>query len=305
MNSPAILLAPDRRRRQPGATSEFSAMDKHITIECIRSETVVVRIKAGMDVRKIINIVFSKRDGSLFTNFPYFAHSAGRLCIATFEADQTSRSISFDQEGKCTSHLVKYTHHRSGEALFSQTGKVNNKNTIRRASVPLDSVRGHIFTVYAQGMSHFMEANTPNDLADHTKKRANITFDVGNQMPETIKLVAQVYQASLLAGMIIGDPPDRIGPRLPLRMGNGDLICGFGIGNPHNMRDQTLLCITCQSMPRLLDRTPQGAMLFIGGFDPPEQATASDRRTSFLAFSYPTDNFDEIRQRLGSIDYRP
>ena len=280
-------------------------MEKHVTIECCRSKNVVVRVKAGTDVRKIMQIVFSKSDGSLFAIFPYFAHSAGLLCMATIEAGETNRAIKFDQEGKCTSHLVKYTHHRSGEALFSQTGKVANRNTIRRPSVPLHNVRGHIFTVHAQGMSHFFEANTPNDLAGPTKKRTNITFDVGNQMPETIKLVAQIYQASLFAGMIVGDPPDRIGPVLPLSTGNGDLVSGFGIGNPHDISDQTVLLITCQSMPRLLDRTPKGAMIFVGGFDPPEQATAPNQRTSFLAFSYPAENFDELRHRLESIDERP
>jgi hypothetical protein len=45
-------------------------------------------------------------------------------------------------------------------------------------------------------------------------------------------------------------------------------------------------------------------MLFMGGFDPPEQATDTQSATSFLAFTYPADNFDELQTRLGTVDLR-
>jgi hypothetical protein len=43
-------------------------------------------------------------------------------------------------------------------------------------------------------------------------------------------------------------------------------------------------------------------MLFVGGFDPQEQAVDASRATSFLAFTYPADDFDELRERLGTVD---
>jgi hypothetical protein len=115
-----------------------------------------------------VQVTFSKRDDSLFVGFPYFAHSSGILSPVTIEKWQhTNVKISLGHVGlgKCTSHLVKYAHHPNGKAHFSQTGKILTR--IRRQSVPLKSVRGHIFTAYAQGLHDFTAANQPRDLAPH------------------------------------------------------------------------------------------------------------------------------------------
>jgi hypothetical protein len=43
--------------------------------------------------------------------------------------------------------------------------------------------------------------------------------------------------------------------------------------------------------------------MFMGGFDPSSKITNSNRPTRFLAFLYPADDYDELKQRLGSVDY--
>lgn len=77
---------------------------------------------------------------------------------------------------------------------------------------------------------------------------------------------------------------------------------GFCIGNPHDLSDQTLLFVTCHAIPRL-DAKRDAAMIFVGGFDPPEQVTDSTRTTSMLALNYPAENFEELRGQLGSVDF--
>jgi hypothetical protein len=154
------------------------------TINCWRSKQTVLQVKVKTDVRNLLLLSFSKKDGSIFVSFPYFAHTSGVLSVVTLEkGDHTDVQVNLGQSGrgKCTSHLVKYAHHPDGEAHFSQAGKVFTH--VRRRSVPLKSVRGHIFTAYAQGLHGFSAANRSKDLADPSHSRVNLTFDLGDQVP--------------------------------------------------------------------------------------------------------------------------
>jgi hypothetical protein len=123
----------------------------------------VIQVKAGVDTHNIAQIFFSKKDGSLFVSFPYFAHSAGLLSIATLSAGRMADTINLQPCGKCASHLVKYAHHPDGEAHFSQDGKVISM--IRRRSIPLRSFHGHFFTLLVQGLHKFRAAQQPKDFA--------------------------------------------------------------------------------------------------------------------------------------------
>jgi hypothetical protein len=44
-------------------------------------------------------------------------------------------------------------------------------------------------------------------------------------------------------------------------------------------------------------------MRFTGGFDPAEHVLDLTKPTSFLAFVYPIDNYEELRQQLRTLDY--
>lgn len=208
--------------------------------------------------------------------------------------------IDLRPQGKCTSHNVKYAHHIDGEAHFSQTGKILTK--IRRQSVPLRSNAGHIFTLLVQGLRHFQAADKPKDNVTMTKKRTNLTVDLGNESPEAIKFVGRVFDARLIGPLLKGDYPDRIGPFLSYRIEEGDIMHGLCIGNPHDTSDQTLLLVTYHVIPRL-DKTREAAMMFVGGFDPSEQVANSTRTTSMLALNYPAESFEELRAQIGSVDF--
>jgi hypothetical protein len=117
------------------------------------SERVVVTVTADGHRHKICQIVFGK-DGSLYLTFPYFKHTEGLLAEATVDGPPGAETlIDLAKKGKVASHLVKYSHHTSGEALFSQTSKV--KTVVRRQSVPLAEQQGHIFTLIVQGLRSF------------------------------------------------------------------------------------------------------------------------------------------------------
>jgi hypothetical protein len=277
-------------------------MPNSVILEPVRSEIVVVGVASGNDRRNLIQIGFIKSDGSLFITFPYFVHSHGLLSVVTIPEGQLTGPVYLDKEGRCTSHRVKYSHHITGDARFSLTCKIR-KGEIRRKSVPLRNAAGHLFTVVAQGITEFAAANRPKDRANLlTPKRTNLTFEVGEPMPEAIRIVGRLYDARKIP--LVGEPPDRLGPTLPLRIGDDDKITsGFMIGNPHDSEDQMLLVVTCHLMTRV-NFELQSVMLFMGGFDPPEQATDTCTATSFLAFTYPANNFDELQKLLGTVDLR-
>jgi hypothetical protein len=127
---------------------------------------------------------------------------------------------------------------------------------------------------------------------------------LANEVPEAMKFVGRIFDARLIGPMLKGNFPDRIGPFLSYRIENEDLSNGFFIANPHNLSDQTVLFVTFHKIARL-DAHREAAMIFVGGFDPPEQVVGSVRATSMLALNYPAENFDELREQLGSVDYIP
>jgi len=138
-------------------------MPKSVVIEPIRSKIVVAAVASGNDRRNLIQIHFLKSDGSLFITFPYFTHSNGLLSVVTIPEGQHSGEVYLDKEGRCASHRVKYSHHVSGEALFSLTGQISSE--IRRKSVPLRNAAGHLFTVIAQGITEFAAGRRSQGVA--------------------------------------------------------------------------------------------------------------------------------------------
>ena len=242
---------------------------------------------------------FFGRDGSLFLTFPYFKHSDGLLSVAKISAGQRTGTISLEPGGQCTSHLVKYSHHPDGRAHFSQTGKIRTE--IVRSSVPLTGLEGHVFTLQAQGLHGFRAASRSEDRAAPSK-RANLPFELAGPMPEAVKIIGHLYSvALLLASRLVGDVPDCVGPRITLRDPNGQVMDGRCIANPYDTSNQTCLLLACLPIPRF-DLTRETAVIFLGGFDPPDVAADISRPSGFLACSHPVDNFDELRARLGSVD---
>ena len=87
----------------------------------ILSKSVVIQANFRDSRHNILQIGFLK-DGSLVVHFPYFKHTRGLLSVVSVPQMRTA-DVSLEPGGKCTSHLVKYTHHVDGEAHFSQDKK--------------------------------------------------------------------------------------------------------------------------------------------------------------------------------------
>ncbi len=274
------------------------------TIECYRSKNIIVHvIDRDNSRRKIMNISFSNRDGTLFLHFPYFMDTTGLLAVVEVPGNgQHENQVNLQETGKTTSHNVKYSHHPDGKAHFSQDGKIYT--TIRKHSVPLSDVTGHLFTVMGQGLHRYFAAS---GSSVNPRNRIDLNFDLRNEEVQAFKIFGHLYHVSKLRiGNKLGDGavPERLGPIVELENVRGEFTNGFAIGNTYPALDKMILLLFCQVVPRVA-KDKEAMMLFLGGFDRPEIATNANMATSYLALSYPTENIEELSRRIGSADYRP
>jgi hypothetical protein len=265
-------------------------------VKCFKSTRVVIAVKADGSRHKVFQVLFG-RDGSLYVSFPYFRHRNGILTVVNVTgAPATTTTIDLAQTGKVASHLVKYSHHPSGQAHFSQTGKVRVE--IKRQSVSLADQQGHLFTVIIQGLQAFKQADEVKDNGV-SSSRTTLTFDISDPHPEALRLVGRWYG---LEDLIAVPRPSVIGPIVPVKSPDGLYHNAFIVANPDPAAKHVLL-LTC--VPEKKIGPASELLMFYGGFDPPSIVSNATRPSDFLAFIYPVDDFEALSQRIGSIDFSP
>ncbi len=116
---------------------------------------------------------------------------------------------------------------------------------------------------------------------------------------EAFKLVGRWFPASGLP--LSGAPGSEIGPVVPSRDPNGRLLIGFLIASPHDNAEHVLL-LTCEAIPSL-GPAPE-SLLFYGGFDPRKVMEDVTKDVEFLAFMYPVSDADDLKQRIGTVDFK-
>jgi hypothetical protein len=196
--------------------------------------------------------------------------------------------------------LVKYAHHPSGRAHFSQDGKV--LTLIKKNAVPLADLEGHLFTLHVHGLEGFDALDDAELNEAPNVKRTGVRFTLGPDCPGSVKLVGMLYRDTTLERR---SADGIVHPVMQLKTPDGTILSGFicsqVLGRPGQER---CVLIYCESMPKL-DQGRESSMLFVSGFDSAAAMNDVTRAVSFLAFSYPADNVEDLRRRLGSIDFTP
>lgn len=273
-------------------------MAKH-DIRAARAQrfTIQVREVGKPRPRKIAKIIFQDTDGSIFVAFPYFEQSEGLVAVVTLPPWQKHlESVSLEEGGKVTSHLVKYVHHRDGRCHFSQTGKVYT--VVKKQSVPLNRYSGHLFTAQIQGLEGFQEASGP-DYDPTNLKDQPITFNIRASDPKAVKILGYWYNKKRIRELVLSEV---IGPGVTIRHGQ-DQRKGILLSAPVEMPGSgSFLVVTVFAIPPLT-QDPGALLTFIGGFDSDEVINDLTRPTSFLALSYPADNLEALKAKIGSIDF--
>jgi hypothetical protein len=265
---------------------------------CFRSEQYVITVEVGSFRYKLLQFMFRKTDGSLFINFPYYAYKEGIVSHVTWLPELAPpANLDLKDEGKVTSHSVKYSHHPDGRAHFSQDGKVFT--VIKKQSVPINDIQGHVFTVQLQGLNFFEQLRPIEYYLPPSVKRTVLIFPFGDKEPEAIKIVGRWYsQAVLMSNMKSGILSPRMTAITPQGKEYSSYLCSSPEGHAGEGR---IMVITCEGIPKL-SKDEETTLTFIGGFDMSTIVNDLSTITTFLALSYPVDNANALRKRIDTID---
>jgi hypothetical protein len=190
---------------------------------------------------------------------------------------------------------LKYSHHTDGGAHFSQDGKV--KTVVRRQSVSLGEQQGHIFTLLIQGLRAFESLGTAKENTI-SSRRTTLTFEIKDRFPKAVRIIGRWYW---IEDLPVDPRPPIFGPQIQAIDPDGIVHNAFIVGSPHDKKH--VLVLTC--IPQDSVSPAHDLMMFLGGVDPASRTTNAKRPTGFLAFLYPAGDYEQLKQRLGSIDYAP
>lgn len=209
--------------------------------------------------------------------------------------------VELANSGKVTSHLVKYTHHPDGGAHFSQDGKVFTR--IRNKSFPLKQSNNHLFAIRAQGLGQFKQADPKKDTIEPKLERTVLNFVFTDSMASSFKFVVQWFKASdVITRFRSSTQKFEFGASGLFATSDGERMPGYVIGPPQGAPfDDCCLLICCNPIP-LLDTNRENVYSFLGGIGTPVNDGETDSEISFLMALYPCANFEELRERVGSID---
>lgn len=257
---------------------------------------------------KLFQVVFTAKDGSIFIAFPYFklTHGIAAEVPALPRAGEPT-TANLPEHGWKTTHRVKYSHHVSGHAQFSQTKKVWSH--VSKQAIPLAEVNGHLFTLYLKGIVDFERLKQPKDLVYPETTRTTILMNAPAGDPGWFRLVGRWYTLSQFVAKhravtgIVG--PLSIDPR-------------FAYVEPSGRQSQRILLspppgtATPDSVLELLVEgigsfapDSSSTLLFLGGFDRYAVSDVDTRSSTYLALKYPASDVGEIWRLMRSIDLLP
>jgi len=276
-------------------------LNKMITIKSLQSDSHVITVTHKGTVYRLFRIDFGT-DGSIYISFPYYKTSNGLVAKVVMPPSTTGQydSLSLSDHGKCTSNLVKYSHHTSGEALFSLTGKV--KTEIRKQSIRLEELNGHLFTLTVQGLQDFDQGVGEKYNHGWSKKRSIINFNLLDNLIGSIKFVGvwQSFENFKLEKITPSNSLESVGPQFCYKSDKP----GFGFllsPNEDNIFNRYILSLRATLEP-IIDKERESAACFIGGFDDIKKVNQLNEEVSFLSMVYPIDKPEEFLKKIGSID---
>lgn len=284
--------------------SSDACLGQHENLTYWSAKECVIGLATPLSWLYVCHIRFHRKDGSILVQWPYFRDRSGVATVVRLEADGSSRrTIRFIDEGKVTSHLVKYSHHPDGHVHFSQDGKVRTE--IRRAAdFPLDGPIGKLFELHAfRPAAGFL----PLNRANMKKGRPHLLFNYSNSIPIAVKITGTWRRKVEIANWS-RPARSRLGPRAQLHsVATGMSVSAFFVGqaDSYPLQDH-LLVVSCETV-----KAPTGiedaTLLFLCGADADEVARPGDPAppSEYLAAMYPVQDREGLERVIGTIDYTP
>ena len=267
----------------------------HFELKAYGADRVVIGVQNAIMHKKIFQINFKSKDGSLFVSVPYANLGMGRIGIVEYPPGNPE-SLLFGDSAPVTAHSVKYSHHPDGEAHFSLDGKVFTQ--VRRKAVPLTAAGGHLFTVMIQGLHRF-EDLSQNDTA--SPKRGIVSMPVPEGPIKALKFVGHLYSSMHFVEKLQMPKMDSV--FIPLLLPDGRRLIGVVLATKLKQSNQQyLLVVSVEQIKTIASHTDLYVSL-MGGFDHPDIAFDHNRPMSFLMMMYPElGDMAALLKSVGSID---
>lgn len=245
------------------------------------------------DYRQLCQIGYGS-DGSIRVAWPYVAVKEGIVSEIAMPGDGTSHNVELHERGRFTSQLVKFSHHTSGRAQFSLTGKVRSE--VGRQSFRLDGPIGRVFELTIV----FPAAFKP--LPRLKKDRLYVNFTGKTEFPDALQIRGEWRRKSETVAAA-HSRSGSIGPAtMRLHKPTGELAPVAFLSPPLecSIKDH-LMFVTCHpiSLPSGVDKP---GIIFMGAFEPHEGAAPSAETVRFLTAMFPTTSTEEVRRAVGTID---
>lgn len=251
----------------------------------------VVVVQTPETARKIFQVQFQRRDGSLFLHFPYFASSEG--FVSCVRRNPQTGELDLHSDAAVTSHRVKFVHHSDGRAHFSLTKKV--QTSVLKHAVPLDRLAAPAFLIRCQGLEDFAPTSA-SDRGPSTEDRTVVAARFEKPV-NSVEIVGTWYERSRLLERSIQRV---VGPYVAFRRG-GVIETGAVIGpSPGYPPESHVLLLTVAETKSLPDVSSY--LMMLGGFDPSLNFVERAASFSFLLLAYPRGAVEGIAPSLRTID---
>ena len=259
------------------------------------AERYVIGIRTPSSSRKLFQVVFA-RDGSLFVTFPYYRTGSGRLGIVHLDPTLTyPTSITVGDNFPATANYVKYSHHPTGRAHFSLSGKISSR--VGKQASPLADANGHVFTVMLQGVEYF-DAVSSKDKGD--KKRGVALFPFESTSVEAVKFLGMLYPERMITRMVRHQAPS---PWMNVIAPDRSMRPGLLLNTPLVKDGQRYFLMLSAERIKTICAQQDVFINLMGGFDMPEIALNRSKPTSYLMFIYPShSDFGELVRQFGTVD---
>jgi hypothetical protein len=250
--------------------------------------------------RKIVTVGFTG-DGSVYVDFQYCTVGPGLLGAATIPTGVQSARISLTKLGFTTQHRVKFTHHASGEALFSKTGRIYTK--VRRQAAPLSEAYGHLFSLFVWGPADFMAAGS-RECTSKPWERKVLVFPLALAGPQPFKIVGMWHWTPRFLSRAVGKVnASTVCGLVPYRSATSQsLACLLGPRIGHPPLSGHFLSLQCEPLkPNACTRTR--GFTFVGGFDKPVVTADKRNPLELLIADYPSLAPEETLAQLECVDW--
>lgn len=246
-------------------------------------------------------------DPSLAIDFAYVPFPSGLARLALSKTP-LSRTESFEwldpAMAVSTNHHPKYSHHCSGRAHFSQTGKVES---FGRYACPLRQINGHAFSVALNDPAAFPELRTKDIKGHNAKERGIVIFSSFSQSKSWVTIAGRVFERDTYF-----DSLDRSG--LWCEKHDDFTRCHFPDGRvktvailtepTEQLSSPSSLLLELSLIPRDIGGDGTPIFLFIGGFDHRNWKLGQDQ-PGFLAMRYPAMPEPRDLNLIRSMDIIP